>query len=93
MEAIEEIEKNNISTQEQIEKIGKVVEYLKKAWDSVVKAVKEISIKLSKAWNTFLESICKYNKKIRKIRHIYIHTKKNRIKKKQIARLYEILKE
>lgn len=90
---METIKENNILTQEQIDKINKAVAILKDVWDSIVEKVKDIVSKIAKIWNEFLFEIYSNDKTIRKLNHIYTHTKNKRVRKKQIARLYKILKE
>lgn len=90
---METIKENNILTQEQIDKINKAVAILKDVWDSIVEKVKDIVSKIAKIWNEFLFKIYSNDKTIRKLNHIYTHTKNKRVRKKQIARLYKILKE
>lgn len=87
-------ETNNIVlTQEQIDKIKKAVAMLKDVWNSIVEKVKDIVTKITKIWNEFLLKVYSNNKIIKKLNYIYFHTRNKRIKKKQITRLYKILKE
>lgn len=90
---MEQVIENKIITQEQIDKINKAVARLKDAWVSIVEKVKDIVSKITKMWNEFLLKVYNNNKTIRKLNHIYIHTKNKRMKKKQISRLYRILNE
>lgn len=90
---MEQISENKIITQEQIDKINKAIAILKEVWDSIVEKVKEITFKITKMWNEFLLKVYSNNKIIRKLNHIYSNTKNKRIEKKQVTRLYRILKE
>lgn len=78
-------------TQEQIENINIAVKRIIEAFNEVAKKVKEFISQTCEMWKEFLLNIYKNNKSIRKLNYIYCHTKKKRIRKKQMTRLLKIL--
>lgn len=80
-------------TQEQIENINIAVKRMINIFNELAKKVRKIISELCEIWKEFLLRIYKSNKSIRKLNYIYHHTKKKRIRKKQITKLFKILKE
>ncbi len=80
-------------TQEQIENINIAVKRIIEVFKEVAQKVGEFIKKAYEMWKEFLLDICKNNKSIRKLNYIYHHTKKKRIRKKQMKRLIKILVE
>lgn len=78
-------------TQEQIENINIAVRKMIEIFNELAKKIGEFIRNACKMFKEFLLDICKNNKSIRKLNYIYHHTKKKRIRKKQMTRLLKIL--
>lgn len=89
----ENIKENNNITEEQIEQFKKAVEILTEIYNDLKIAVVNAMRCIKEMCDKFLLKIYSNDKTIRKLNHIYTHTKNKRVRKKQIARLYKILKE
>lgn len=80
-------------TQEQIENINIAVKRMVEIFNEVVQKVIDFFYKACEIWKELLLRIYKSNKSIKKLNYIYHHTKRKRIRKKQITRLLKILRE
>lgn len=89
----ENIKENNNITEEQTEQLKKAVEILTEIYNDLKIALVNAMRCIKKMWNEFILKIYSNDKTIRKLNHIYTHTKNKRVRKKQMARLYKIIKE
>lgn len=80
-------------TQEQIENINIAAKRMIEIFNEIAQKIMEAFSKVYEVWKEFLLKIYKNNRSIRELNYIYHHTKKKRIRKKQLARLIKILKE
>lgn len=80
-------------TQEQIENINIAVKRMVEIFNEAVQKVRDLFYKVCEIWKEFLLKIYKNNRSIKKLNYIYHHTKKKRIREKQMIRLLKILTE
>lgn len=82
-----------MSEAEAIELTKQLVEFAKPIWDALVDIAKRVIRAVKKIFKDLVVSIVKQlnDKKACKCLHIWLHTKNNRIRKKQSKRLNNII--